>query len=121
MDLSLYKLIMKNHVIPKLYLECLKVQYLDPNLFNLCINDICNTSNLWKFADDTNIFYSHQDINVLLNTINYELQKLNAWFAVNKISVNTNNALFMLFFNRENSLHCTVRINNIEIGRLYYT
>ena len=27
----------------------------------------------------------------------------------------------MLFFNRENSLPNTVRINNIEIARLFYT
>ena len=48
---------------------------LGPKIFNLCINDICSTSNLLKFvlfSDDTNIFYSRQDINVLVNTINNE-------------------------------------------------
>ena len=51
---------------------------LGQKIFNLYINDICSTSNLLKFvlfADDTNIFHSHQDINVLLSTINNELQK----------------------------------------------
>ena len=46
---------------------------LGPKLFSLCINDICSTSNLLKhvlFADDTNIFYTDQELNVLLSTIN---------------------------------------------------
>ena len=53
---------------------------LGPMLYNLNIDDICGTSNLLKlvlFADDTNIFYLQQDINVLLNTINNELKKHN--------------------------------------------
>ena len=73
---------------------------LGPKLSNLCINDICSTSNLLKFvlfSDDTNIFNSHQDINVLLSTINNELQQLNTWFAVNKLSLNKDKTHFMLF------------------------
>ena len=61
---------------------------LGPKLFNLYINDICSTSNLLKFvlfSDDTIIFYSHQDINVLLSIAINELPKLNTWFAVNKL------------------------------------
>ena len=73
------------------------------------------------FADDTNIFYSHLDINFLLNTINNELQKLNTWFAVNKLTLSTNKTHFILVYNRENYLPCTVKISNIEIDRLYYT
>ena len=46
-----------------------------PKCFNIYINDICSTSNLLKlvlFADDINVYFSHQDINFLLNTINKE-------------------------------------------------
>ena len=95
-----------------------------PKLFNLCINDICSTSNLLKFdlfADDIIIFYSHQDIYVVLNIINNKLQKLYTWFAVSNLSLNTGKTHFMLFSNMENSLPCTVKICNIEIDRLYYT
>ena len=48
------------------------------------------------FADDPNIFSSHQDINVLLNTINNALQELITWFAVKKLSLNTNKRCVML-------------------------
>ena len=75
------------------------------------------------FADDTNIFYSHKDINLLFGTINNEIQNLNTWFAVSvlQLSLNTNKTHFMLFSNRKNSLPSTVKIIKIEIYRLYYT
>ncbi len=41
---------------------------LGPLLFILYMNDICQTSNLLKiilFADDTTIFYSHENTSVL--------------------------------------------------------
>ena len=72
------------------------------------------THHIALFADDTNIFYSHQDINVLLNTINNELQKVNKLSLIQIIH-------FILFSNREKSLPCTVRINNIENDRFNST
>ena len=53
----------------------------------LYINDICNVSeivNFILFADDTNVFYSDHDINNLCTTMSNELDKLHAWFTVNK-------------------------------------
>ena len=73
------------------------------------------------FAEDTNIFYSYQDINVPISTINNELQKRNTWFAVSKLSLNTNKIYFIIFSNREGSLFCTVKISSIDIDRLHYT
>ena len=40
------------------------------------------------FADDTNVFYSDHDINNLCATMSNELDKLHAWFTVNKLSLN---------------------------------
>ena len=51
---------------------------LGSKLFLLCIDDICNVSQLFKlvlFADDTNIYYSHKDVKQLVNTLNTELVK----------------------------------------------
>ena len=62
---------------------------LGPLLFILCINDICNVSKVFDcilFADDTNLFSSDNDINDLCGIINVELDKLNTWFSVNKLS-----------------------------------
>ena len=40
------------------------------------------------FADDTNILLSGDDAKEISNTLSIELDKLNAWFAVNKLSLN---------------------------------
>ena len=61
---------------------------LGPTLFNLCLNDICNVSRILEFtlfADDTNIIYSHDSTTSLCNTLNTELEKLSAWFNLNKL------------------------------------
>ena len=61
---------------------------LGPKLFIMYINDICNVSYILKFvlfADDTNIFCSGKDINQLSKLLCIELDKLNIWFAVNKL------------------------------------
>ena len=40
------------------------------------------------FADDTNIFFSHQDFNLPSETLNSELKKLTQWYQANKLSIN---------------------------------
>ena len=49
------------------------------------------------FADDTNFFYSHKDINDLFLKVNKELHKINQWFTSNKLSLNIqkNNKIFI--------------------------
>ncbi len=64
---------------------------LGPRLFILYINDISNVSkilNLVLFADDTHILYSDENVNNLNNVVNSELDKLNTWFIINKLSLN---------------------------------
>ena len=61
---------------------------LGPTLFLLYINDICRISTVNKmilFADDTNLFYSGNDLLNVCNTMSSELGKLNKWFQVNKL------------------------------------
>ena len=56
-------------------------------LFILYVNDIVNVSSLLKFvlfADDTNITYSHKEIDKQVDVINKELQKVSEWFKANK-------------------------------------
>ena len=97
---------------------------LGPKLFILYINDICNVSNLLKFvlfADDTNIFCSHNDIYSLCRMISNELLKLNVWFAVNKLSLNVNKTNYMLFSNCKINSDLIITINNVNIDRVYVT
>ena len=97
---------------------------LGPKLFILYINDICKVSNLLNFvlfADDTNIFFSHKDIDFLINTINKELQNLSTWFAVNKLSLNVSKTHFILFTNKNITSTLNVNINNVNIDRVFHT
>ena len=62
---------------------------LGPVVFLLFKNGICKLSNLLKFvlfAEDTTIFYSNENVEVLQGTLNRELAKLLVWFSINKLS-----------------------------------
>jgi len=64
---------------------------LGPLLFLLYVNDLYKASKVLTpimFADDTNLFYAHKNLNVLYHTVNSELQKINEWFKANKLSLN---------------------------------
>ena len=62
-----------------------------PLLFLIYINDlqfVSDVLNSIKFADDTNLFYSHKDINALSLNVNNQLHEINQWFISNKPSLN---------------------------------
>ena len=59
-------------------------------LFLLYISDLCNVSkalDFMLFADNTNIFYSRQDPNQLIDIVNYKLEKLPSWIQAIKLSI----------------------------------
>ena len=69
---------------------------LGPQLFLIYINDLGNISKVLDFivfADDTNIFFSHKDINILSETLNSELSTLTQWFNANKLSIKFKNLI----------------------------
>ena len=39
------------------------------------------------FADDTNLFFEHTDLRILLSFVNDELSKIYEWFNTNKLSL----------------------------------
>ena len=48
------------------------------------------------FADDTNVFYSHQNINDLFSTVNSELECINQWLKADKLSLDIKKAKYTL-------------------------
>ena len=86
---------------------------LGPLLFLIYMNDLCNTSEVFKyilFADDTSIFMSHKDPHALQHIVNIELTKISQWLYMNKLSVNTSKTNFMIFTNRN------IDVNNLNIN-----
>ena len=70
---------------------------LGPLLFIIYINDIVNSSALLKFilfADDTNLFASHENLDSLITTVNNELSKITNLLKINKLSLNIKNSLY---------------------------
>ena len=75
---------------------------LGPLLFLIYINDIINSSPLLTFilfADDTNLFYSHKNLNTLTASLNSELSKVANCFKCNELSLNINKTCCMHFSN----------------------
>ena len=91
---------------------------LGPTLFLLYINDMKNISKLLKFiifADDTNLFYSSNNIKELQETVNNELKHLVKWFKVNKLSLNVTKTNYMLFTNKKGHHKLDIKIEQEAI------
>ena len=64
---------------------------------------------------------SGDDAKEISNTLSIELDKLNSWFAVNKISLNVSKTNYMIFGNKKIDKYMNIRvgINGISIDRVY--
>ena len=83
---------------------------LGPKLFCLYIYDICNVLYMLDFilyADDTNVFYIHENIDMMCKIVSVEL---GTWFALCKLAFNISNTNCMICSN------CKSIENNISIN-----
>ena len=86
---------------------------LGPLLFLLYVNDIPHSSNHLSFvlfADDTNIFLSHPQLNTLINTFNNEINHVSNWFKANKLSLNVSKTNYIHFSNKKKKHTSTINI-----------
>ena len=73
---------------------------LGPLLFIIYVNDLPIASDKIHFilyADDTNIFCSHEDPTILMEIVHNELYKVREWFCVNKLLLNLSKTASVLF------------------------
>ena len=80
---------------------------LGPLLFLLYVNDLISVSNIAHivmFADDTNLFFSENDIGRLTSLINSELKNISDWFKANKLSINIKKTHYILFCSKKKIL-----------------
>ena len=86
-------------------------------MFLLYINDICESSNIFKFflfADDTTLFFSGNRDDNTEEIINAELRKVSHWLAANKLSLNIKKSNLLHFCIGKKS-RIDIRINDIPI------
>ena len=91
-------------------------QILEPLLFILYINDITNVSNIFKinlFADDTSLFHTHDNFEILIKETNEELNRISTWLATNKLVLNISKTNYMIFTSKGKSYNKNV--SNIKI------
>jgi hypothetical protein len=75
------------------------------------------------FADDTNLFFSGDSITNLETTVNTELEKINTWFKLNKLSLNVKKTNYILFTSKckSNLSALEIKIDNTLIGEVRST
>ena len=93
---------------------------LGPLFFSVFINDLVNSSNKFQFlmyADDTTIYFSldkfpgeNREI-----VVNSELEKVNTWLKLNKLSINVNKTNCMFFTKRRHLTPLQFSMNNRSI------
>ena len=91
---------------------------LGPLLFLLYINDILNvTKSLYfiMFADDTNIFLSHNCIDTLESNMNIEIEKLVKWMSVNRLSLNGDKTKATIFSNNFIDKNISIKMAGNEV------
>ena len=74
------------------------------------------------FSNDTNVFYSQNNIKILFKNANDELEKNSQWLKANKLSLNERKTKFTLFHkprDKDNSPFQlpNLKVNNNEIKR----
>ena len=98
---------------------------LGPLLFLVYVNDLASASRSLDpimFADDTNLFFHHKDIEHPCTVVNNELVSIKDWFMANKLSLNVETTKYSFFHKSSKKddipLHLPkLTINNYEIQR----
>ena len=90
---------------------------LGPLLFLIYINDIVNSSTIFKFilfADDTSLYYSCKNARTIEETVNRELAKISDWLSANRLSLNVGKSKLLYFTNNDRGIlkDIDIRINN---------
>ena len=98
---------------------------LGPLLFIIYINDmnlISDDTSLILFADDTNVFMSHNNLPKLEHMANRELKKIFDWTISNRLSLNLKKTMYMIFQPRKNKLlhNMNIKVDNTSLDTLEY-
>ena len=98
---------------------------LGPILFLLYINDLTSVSEYCfsvLFADDTNMFITGKDMDVLCHQLNADLRNVQEWLQCNKLSLNVLKTHYMVFTPRNRVIgDVDVKIQGVQIQRVYAT
>ena len=66
--------------------------------------------------NDTNLFYSHNNINILFKSANVEQETISKWLKVNKFSLNEGKTKFTLFHEPRDKDNLPLKLPNLKIN-----
>ena len=66
------------------------------------------------YADDTNLFYSNNDIETLFSAINMKLEKISEWFKANKLSLNVKKTNYTLFHKSSSKDYLNLKLPELK-------
>ena len=94
---------------------------LGPLLCIIYMDDICNASEFLfsiMYADDRSVQISGNEITYLVSSLNVELELLSRWFKENRLSLNAQNAFYLVFHRARIKEHdLSIRINESTLNR----
>ena len=97
---------------------------LGPLLFLIYINDVIYSTRHVKyllFADDTNLFFACDDLDVLYSTVRIDLALVFKWLLSNKLTLNNDKTHYILFHRKQKRVpvhNGTLSIGEREIERV---
>ena len=86
---------------------------LGPLLFLIYINDLPYASSklaFYLFADDTNIYYESENLDLLQRVVSKELKKLKMWLDINQLALDVDKTNFVIFKSPQHSCPVTISI-----------
>ena len=93
-----------------------------PLLFILYINDMNNVSKKIfpiLFADDTTVLIEGNNLDVIITSLNSELNRINTWLKFHKLSLNVTKTHYMVFHRaRRKVSHIKLFINNSMVTQV---
>lgn len=93
---------------------------LGPKLFIMYINDtytVLNKLQCIVFAGDTTLHASRHDLELLLDTIEIEVQRLKKWFDLTQLLINLKNTKYIILGNPKFNQHCHIKIGEVKIEK----
>ena len=70
------------------------------------------------FADDTTLHVSHRNMNYLTHMVQEDMNNLDSWFKANKLSLNTQKSIVMVFLPRTSDKilkQPTIKIDTVSL------
>ena len=82
----------------------------------ICIGYLILHQLLIMFADDTNLFLTHDNVKEMFGIMNNELSNFSEWFKANKLSLNSDKTKFTLFHKPHQHINLPLKLPKLKIN-----